>query len=217
MSALSISYPFGTIRLTDWESGLENVTYGLPCSPVSRPAGNTAAPALRSPSRGGLLERRHLRLITTLNTAEDQAISGLEQADEVMMSDGLRSIPVIHYVENQLSRASTAVLGSDGIDAETRLQVLALLAQVCDLTTTFPSVLPDEDDTAMLEWAAEPFMLAVQVDHTGPVHVLSRTKTTSESSEQPDRIRTIMRSRLAAIAAHVQAVNPAWRAAYKTQ
>lgn len=118
--------------------------------------------------------------------------------------------PVVDYV-GRLLEGLDDELGQGSLRQDTRRQVLEFLNDVTGASSTFPSMTPEDDSTAILHWVAGDLHLVIDVDESGPIYLWVRTGHESHSVTNPTTIRTLSRSVLSRMAQAASATRPGWR------
>lgn len=122
-------------------------------------------------------------------------------------------IPAFAVMEGRkrLSRLSHATLSY-----RTRRQIDSFLTHVLDADSTVPSIVPAEDDTAVLHWMAGPTSIEVDIADSGPVYLWAALENgASETiSDDATAIRQTAHRLVAEMAARVNRLNPGWRTQY---
>lgn len=120
--------------------------------------------------------------------------------------------PVIAETRQAMMALSVEVLGSSGLSRKTQNSVLEFLRTVSSKTTTFPSVVPDDEGVAVLHWVAGGRSLQVDVEETGATYLWAKEPGhETVVLTEPADINVCAKIKLQRIADDVNAVNPTWR------
>ncbi len=125
-------------------------------------------------------------------------------------------LPAVLEAQRLMSSLGTDAFGTSGLSGVTRARVLQFLRDVSNDRTTFPSIVPDDDGTAVLHWAAGSDAVQVDVDETGPIYLWIRhAGATFAIDGDARRIRAEASRALDRIARDVDSINPDWRRSYR--
>lgn len=120
--------------------------------------------------------------------------------------------PVTSETRKNMNALSTDVLGESGLSRQVQSRVLEFLRLVSTETTTFPSVVPDDDGVAVLHWVAGGRVLQVDVEDSGPTYLWAKEPNHQNVIlTDPASIIPCAKIKLERIAIQVMAVNPSWR------